>query len=365
MPLIVYLDTQDYINIFNEKNEDGQQHQILKELMSFRERGEIVIGFSYLIILEFITKPGDDIHKLERSYRGKLIKDICGPNAFPYLTDLAKGAVFPNDGRWFPGHNDKTFLAGRQKRLRNKMWISGIKRNKNLSSKERRQQSNISSLFKFSRNQPNWDRETFDNKGIPASDEIIENHIWESFMRGQVDNAEFKKIMDRWHSDPAEFSHIFYEYGNHMNIIDDYFGNIKIGFEESIEQTKKTFGNNAKNINVEIQKIIDQISIPKFNRQNNNVKFKNIFKEKYLEHFNLYFLRAVKSGHTFKSSDMMDLMHMCYAYDCDLFRCDKSMGSIFENYESFQDKLVSKFHYLPERIEEKLIKLDSTSMPSH
>ena len=47
----------------------------------------------------------------------------------------------------------------------------------------------------------------------------------------------------------------------------------------------------------------------------------------------------------------MDLIQMCYAYDCDLFRCDKSMANTFRNFEPFQGKLVDRFSELPKRID--------------
>ena len=96
MALIVYLDTQDYINLFNESDE-GPNHQVLADLLEHRDRGEIVIGFSFATILEFITKP-DAANRRERVRRGQLVKDICGPNAFPYPTAIPKGASFPMTG---------------------------------------------------------------------------------------------------------------------------------------------------------------------------------------------------------------------------------------------------------------------------
>jgi len=55
-PLVLYLDTQDYINLFNEPD-DGPNHAILEQLMDHKNRGEIVIGYSWVIMLEFITRP--------------------------------------------------------------------------------------------------------------------------------------------------------------------------------------------------------------------------------------------------------------------------------------------------------------------
>ena len=48
----------------------------------------------------------------------------------------------------------------------------------------------------------------------------------------------------------------------------------------------------------------------------------------------------------------MDLFQMCYAYDCNLYRCDKAMGNMFRDFEPFEGKLVSRFRELPDRVEE-------------
>ena len=92
MTLIMYLDTQDYINLFNVP--DNGAHQVLAELLAYRDQGEIVIGFSFATIMEFISKP-DAANRCERVRRGQLIKDICGPNAFPFRYRNSKGGVIP------------------------------------------------------------------------------------------------------------------------------------------------------------------------------------------------------------------------------------------------------------------------------
>ena len=359
MPLIVYLDTQDYINIFTEKDENGPNHRSLTEVLSFRDRNEIVIGFSFMTVLEFITKP-TDIHKAERLHRGQLIADVCGPNAFPYFTELAKGAVFPNDGRWFPGHDEEYFAIDEIKRMRDEIWKQRVKNSRFLTPEQRNELSDISSSFALSRNQPNWDRNKFHNKGIPVPDEFIENHTLEKFMRGQCEDIKFKKDMDNWYSNPAEYSRLFYEYNNdRMNIIDEYFGNIKTNFGRNIEEAKNSYKNNTTNIDIETQKIIDEISIPEFSCQDDNIKLKDVLEEKHLEHFKPYLLQTIKSGYNFKPSDVIDLIQLRYAYDCDLFRCDKAMYNIFQNYKPFKNKLVRKISDLPKCIENRLSKPDS------
>jgi hypothetical protein len=67
-------------------------------------------------------------------------------------------------------------------------------------------------------------------------------------------------------------------------------------------------------------------------------------------HFEVYFRHIIKSPESFRRSDMMDLLHMCYAYDVDLFRCDKKMFEIFREYIPFRGKLVRSFDELTLRV---------------
>ena len=110
-PVIVYLDTQDYIRLFNE-TDGGPAHGILDQILAFRDRGEITICYSWVIMLEFITRPTDEFRE-ERIRRGQLVKEICGPNAFPYITELKHGVRFPNNGMWFSRCGRKPITAER------------------------------------------------------------------------------------------------------------------------------------------------------------------------------------------------------------------------------------------------------------
>ena len=108
-PLIIYLDTQDYIRLFNEPA-GGPYHAILDQLLVLRDQGDIVIGYSWAIMLEFITRPTDEFRE-ERVRRGQLVKDICGRNAFSYFSQLKQGARFPNNGFWIAGGDGKLISA--------------------------------------------------------------------------------------------------------------------------------------------------------------------------------------------------------------------------------------------------------------
>lgn len=363
MPLILYLDTQDYINLFNEPD-DGPNHCVLAELLSLRDRGEIVIGFSFATIMEFITKP-DVTNRPERVRRGQLIKDICGPNAFPYPSDIPKGASFPNDGIWMTHAKDKLITARDFREKMRAMFLEDLAKIDGLNRQERRFLARRTSLAELARRlDSTWGRNRSDWGDIPVSDEIIQSRIFERFIKGHCSDHEFESQMNSWFFDPAEYSRIVYDYADKPNLIVEFFcksiDDIERAAKGIQEMAEKVRGMNAEIMKIrsrlievgieksEARKLTKQFPIPEPSTLDPNLE--TILGKGRVGHFKHYMSRISKPGYTFKRSDVMDLFQLCYAYDCDLFRCDKAMANIFRDYEPFQGKLVASFRELPDRV---------------
>ncbi len=237
-PLTVYLDTQDYIRIFNEPD-GGPAHEILDELLVFRDRGQIVIGYSWVIMLEFITRPTDEFRE-ERVRRGQLVKDICGWNAFPFYSDMKHGVRFPNDGFWMPSHAENSMSAKWFRNEMEKQFHNAIAEQSGLNRADRRRLKSPSEKRKFFREISltfGLDREDF--KGFPVSDEFIKSGVLSRFMRGQCSDAEFEETINRWLSDPAEFSRIAYDYADKPNLLDEFFGPSLSRLEDSFRELQE------------------------------------------------------------------------------------------------------------------------------
>jgi len=365
MPLIIYLDTQDYIKLFNEP-EDGPNHRVLADLLAYRDSGEIVMGFSFATIMEFITKP-DITNRPERVRRGQLIKNICGPNAFPYVSDLARGATFPNGGKWMFSSHDKIVSAKSFKRDMHKVLLDELAKVEGLNRQQRRKFGRKTSLADLMRNHGStWGRNRSDYGNFPVSDEIVKSRILERFMKGQCSDAEFEMRMNAWLSDPAEFSRIAYDYADKPNMIESVFGKST----DDIERIVKTIQDMAASFQrlnetqiktraslveagmnkSEARKLTKKISLPEPDLDKPNEKLEAALGKGRVGHLNHYLKQAMKPGYAFKRSDVMDLMQMCYAYDCDPFRCDKAMANTFRDFEPFKGKLVGRFAELPDCI---------------
>lgn len=365
MALIVYLDTQDYINLFNE-SEEGPNHQVLTDLMEHRDRGEIVIGFSFATILEFITKP-DAANRRERVRRGQLVKDVCGPNAFPYPTAIPKGASFPNDGMWMLTGGEKAMTAQQFRKLMYEAYLEELGKIKGLRKSQRRRLGRKSSMLEFFRKAGStWGRNRADWGDFPVSDELLQSRIVERFMKGECSNREFERRINAWLSDPAEYSRIVYDYADQPNLLGKYFGKPIADIERlvitlqggasSIQQLNERMLNIRASLvkagmqRTEARQRTKQLSIPELNAKAFGGKLEAVLGKGRWEHFGHYMARVTKPGYVFKKSDVMDLFQLCYAYECDLFRCDKNMANIFRNFEPFQGRLVERFAYLPDRI---------------
>ena len=369
MPLIIYFDTQDYINLFNEP-EHGPNHEVLAKILAYRDRNEIVIGFSFATIVEFITKP-DAENRSERVRRGQLIKDICGLNSFPYITDLARGATFPNGGRWMLRQDESVVSATKFKRQMHSKLVEAIEGTEGLNRSQRRKLGRKATMAELIRRSGStWGRKRSDYGELPVSDEIISSRIIERFLKGQCSDAEFEQRINAWFSDPAEYSRIVYDYADHPNFKDKYFGKPtddvekiagkmqdiiadiqKINAAQLVARTKLEEAGFDK---AGARRLTKQFVLPAFNPGKGVESLEAFVGKGRAGHFFHYLSRLATPGYSFKRSDMMDLMQMCYAYECDLFRCDKAMAHTFKNFEPFRGKLVDRFSELPERIARKL-----------
>lgn len=366
LPLVIYLDTQDYIRIFNEKD-NGSAHQILEKLLAYRDDGKIVIGYSWATLLEFITRPTDDFRQ-ERVRRGQLIKDICGRNAFPFLSDLKHGARFPNDGFCFTNKNDKFISAKRLRHQIEKRYLALLSEEKNLNREQRRRLRTPSAMRQhLSESASTWGTRREDFKGIPVSDEFVKSGIMNKFLKGICSDSAFEERINQWLSDPAEFSRIFYDYADKPNLINEISGSSL----DQIETALKDFHDAKRNLESKIQgfrkslidsrvdnrearRLTKSMQLPTLDIKKVVRRVEEHIGEGRAAHLEHYMVNATKIHYDFKRSDLMDVMQMCYVQDCDLFRCDKAMADLDRNYEPFAGKIVSKFTDLPLRIEERL-----------
>lgn len=361
--IIVYLDTKDYINIHNDLNRTGYS-KTFEEIKKYKDLG-VIFAFSYLILGEFITKPSNE-YRLNRSERGKLVRDICGENAFPIFDLLDNTELFKKPGSWlyFKDRNHsfaKDFYYGFFS-----LWKKMISEKKDISRNQRRFLSKESSMRNYIKKFGNnilEKREDF--KDMPVSDDFIESKVIYSILSGECSFNEFDKKLKDWILNPEYLSEIFYIYSKKDNLL----GNLR--------DSEKKLGENLNNLHKsfeeikESNKIISELRkkmirlgmsprevVEKFKKIDYLYILENSFNslswpvsEYRRQHILHYTKKSMNKHFKYEESDMRDLFHMFYAYDCDLFSCDKRMSGIFHEYIPFKGKILNKIDNLSEEIE--------------
>lgn len=372
-PIVVYLDTQDYIRLFNE-DQNSPAHQTLEKLLEFRDQGKIAIGFSWAIMLEFVTKPTDE-YREERVRRGKLVKDICGPNAFPFVTELRHGARFPNSGHWMSGKGGKTLSAKKFRQWMFQQYLDLLSNKGTLNRSELRRLKRPQAMNDLLRKSTStWGTKIEDFKGIPISKEFVESGITNRFIKGRCSDAEFEYQLNKWFSDPAEYSRIYYDYGNKPNMLSEHFGTSIQKFEtlitnlqdynkrfDELESQRTIVRQGLRELGIS-KRSIRELTRPKVKRQTLTLDdalktIADAYGNERVAHIPHYIEKAQKASYSFKASDVIDIMQMMYVCECDLFRCDKAMSDLFRDYTPFKGKIVKRFEDLPAKIEAKINKL--------
>lgn len=71
-------------------------------------------------------------------------------------------------------------------------------------------------------------------------------------------------------------------------------------------------------------------------------------------HIYWYLNQVISQRSSVGDNDFLDLMHMMYAYDCDIFCCDKKMFHLMDGFEPFAGKLIYDASQLPATVDAHL-----------
>jgi predicted nucleic acid-binding protein len=85
-PLRLHLDTSDYSAMYRAVP-GTDQARVRDRLLELARSGRIEIGLSHHVVFELLQKAEPQFRE-DRLERARLLKELCGQNAFPYPTDL-------------------------------------------------------------------------------------------------------------------------------------------------------------------------------------------------------------------------------------------------------------------------------------
>jgi hypothetical protein len=357
---VVYLDTQDFVRTLPE-GINASDKVALTKLLSLRDQGRIGLGYSALHLFEFITRPGEG-YELDRIARGEHVRNLCGKNAFPYFYDLQSGLTYPNDGYWiFSKGNSPISLRPIFQKMERQLK-ERIRREANLSRANRRKLAKTLDIKTYMVANGVHYRPTRQDFGrLPVTQEFLDSNVIDRLLRGEITFREAELALLDWFCDPAAFSRIVFEYADSPGIVEQYFGPGIEKMHAAIEAYTRHVPA-LRNFNMKVRKLrskigeleasshlletVKEVRIERSLPKDAVAKIAGALGQERVGHFEVYFRHIIKSPESFRRSDMMDLLHMCYAYDVDLFRCYKKMFEIFREYIPFRGKLVRSFDEL-------------------
>jgi len=386
MVLRIYLDTQDYIVLY--KNRNAQRQLIYDFLTTNVASGKIEIGFSYAIISEFL-QDFDLKHRDDRIQRAKLIKALCGKNAFKFVSKLNREEPFSYTGDWTPN-------MGRLLNLDelSATFLEEIKKSQpTLTRKQRNALKNKRGLRRLIKeNMHLFDSvANFQQYGIPVSKKFVEDNMLLRFMAGELSRYDAEEEFLSIVTDIELFISAWFEYADKGNML---FENIKApgrAIQESIGQMREiliaaredkkrlkelesgirkqgqigVFGERLNELKRN-QTVIPEIDKAWLKGMIRDKKVMKYFPESFWDSVVCYIKQSLKTPEKMKDSDFGDLLHATYIPYCDLWRGDKDFSNtLISGKVPGMKKIVPRLVDLPNRIEQGLVaELLSSATPN-
>jgi hypothetical protein len=365
---IVYLDSQDYLN-FSTGMGQSEVRAVFDYLVKKREMGKIRIAFSAAIIFEVIRHAEPQFMD-NRAERGKVIKDLCGTDVFPYWTDLQEEGAVYNDGCWMPRDAFESVSIRKIKAIFEKNIFDAVNTS-SANRNARRSLRNPRAIEKLLREKGfEFGRKSSDFGTIPVPDSFIKGHYFERYLAGKISETVVSRALIRWFNDPEEFARLYYGYGKRNDAITEFFGGMESKFDEmkklsasfrfTISEAKSVLSLGRKTlfelgVSKKAARASTRISIPNLGEMEFDLtKLNALFGEKRTAHF-LRYGRALAIGEVLPQlQDAGDLMHLVYAYDCTFFRCDVRMANVMASVPDLKGKLVARLSDLVPLIDEAI-----------
>jgi hypothetical protein len=369
-PLIVYLDTQDYSNFYNIK--DDNIRAVYDYLCNKVDKGEVIIPYSYFIIAEFITDFTEKF-KEDRLKRIAIINRLCKKNTFKFL-DINSLFDYPlsKDGHWYPKvdiwENIKIGIKEQEAELLKMLP-------KNISS-ELSHKNLWPQLFKLL---PQLKVDILKAaKNLPVPKSFHESQLLIKYLNGEINDDIIREESEKILSDLNIFFTFWFENKSNNNV-KFLHESIRLAGNSFIELAKSIIilCNNSKeyldfinsfHLNKELKQDIYESKniLRKF--QNLDLEFVKSFipdillSSKLPIHFIdtilLYAIGNMKANRKVQESDTGDLMHAFYLPYCDLWRGDIRFSNLLIDQKvDGHQKIVKHLTQLPNFIENRLTEI--------
>lgn len=357
---LVYLDSQDFIRLTDDANDD-RIGGVRERLFDLRRKGVCEFGFSYLHILE-VLNPDSAGYEAEQKKYGQTIFDLTD-GAFPYLNDVISGKSYPNDGIWAPLDilNDFKGLISERKikdSLREAIADGGLLTRDQIK------------LALSKRNFAKFVREA--NLEVPSELALLgaTNAEFKSLILHPARHRKrFSRLLVDLFSDPRMYSEMVARVSPDENPLlekmNAHFEKMYVALTSLIEQHSEAMEQRVELLEkaatlknaAEKSGLIDNglAALTKKIRQLGSlpsVQSNEALKDPRFHFLDTYLARVVKIEKMPTRSEIRDLLHLMYVPEVDLIRVDRRMFEVLKNDRSLKTKIVRRLEDLPDAIEQ-------------
>ncbi|MGB6324885.1 MAG: hypothetical protein WBG11_03660 [Methylocella sp.] len=366
-PIRLHLDTSDYAAMYCALP-GTTAARVRDELREMTEKGRIEIGLSYHVVFELLQKA-EPKFRPDRLARARLLKQLCGQNAFPYPSDLGQGYRFSTEGLWLPRADlDEIEI---ERLVQNVMQT--MANCPELNRHERKVISKRSYFVEWVRNTPSKSKRLLADKWpLLFGREFEESGDFRRYILGDITRIDANKKLRFYITDPVAVYETWFENYGRDNPVPERRDQIANKLVEMLSELKeksdeaaalqKAIAKASENVaNAGAREALMELGrkLKTFRSEITAVEEKSkdpawirLFGEEATQIAAQIFYGFYSEKRDLKPSDAIDLIHAMYLPHTDLWRGDKAFSSLLiKNRVNFYERVVPTLSELPGRIE--------------
>ena len=376
-PVRIHLDTSDY-GAMHYAAPGTEIARIRDRLKEMARSGQVEIGMSYHVVFELLQKATPE-HREDRLARARLLKELCGQNAFPYGRDLGQGHVFSKEGIWVPRWALEEFEV---ERLVADL-LKHVARDPYFTREQRRRLSKRKAFAAYVRSEPTVLRLVAGEKWpLPFGREFAESGDLRRYVLGEISREEANRKLWVHMTDPVMFYETWFEHHGRGNPLEARGEEVANKLMQMFEKLQDMLDEDAA-LQAKVKKLLaatgeDKLSaegrerLLKLRRDLKTFRteitspddlcerapaWKKIVGEKSARIAAQIMLAFQRDKRRLIRSDAIDFIHAMYLPHTDLWRGDKGFSSLLIRHKvDCWERVVPTLIELPSRIAAELTK---------
>lgn len=369
MPLLVYLDTSDYVAMYKGNDQIPSTVCDVKEyLLKMSKEKKIVVAYSYVVVWELLQKY-EASYREDRLNRAGFVHDLCEYNTFRFFDRLVSEPPLSKNGEWYPNFKNRPLVRELKEALKKEIG-------KYVNRQQRRSFKHDRAFQHFIKENPHLaDLSKAHEWGIPLPQSLIDSDVFYKYVTGEISEicaeAKFMIIMN----DLRVFIDLWYDYMGKDNLLSPTIKKASVALQDAVYEFMKAYEKlsdlqrrgkilerTLRDIDMveEAKKLRTQrVDLSKYEDIRNVIKFNHSIWEALPRHVPDiivgYVQQRIKDGGKIKPSDVGDVFHSVYLPFCDLWRADKYFSDTLKRTQSvYKDKIVDSLESIPAEIDKRI-----------